>query len=68
MKNLLNQFADEAPALFESMKEGAPLDLRVNLLKAKREEVMQDLAEHGVAAVETPMSPDGCAAHDKAPV
>ena len=41
------------------MKEGAPLDLRVNLLKAKREEVMQVLAEHGVQAVETPMSPDG---------
>ena len=58
-EKLLDQFGDEAPALFESMKESAPLDLRVNLLKAKREEVMQDLAEHGVAAVETPMSPDG---------
>ena len=58
-ERLNNQFGDEAPALFESMKEGAPLDLRVNLLKAKREDVMQELAEHGVQAVETPMSPDG---------
>ena len=58
-ERLNKQFGDEAPALFESMKEGAPLDLRVNLLKAKREEVMQELAEHGVQAVETPMSPDG---------
>ncbi len=58
-ERLLNQFGDEAVTLFESMKEGAPLDLRVNLLKAKREEVLAELAEHGVEAVPTPMSPDG---------
>ena len=55
---LKKQFADYE-ALFESMKEGAPLDLRVNLLKAKREEVLAELAEHGVEAFATPMSPDG---------
>ena len=58
-ERLNNQFGDEAPALFESMKEGAPLDLRVNLLKAKREDVLKELAEHGVQALETPLSPDG---------
>ncbi len=55
---LKKQFADYE-ALFESMKEGAPLDLRVNLLKAKRDEVLAELAEHGVEAFPTPMSPDG---------
>ena len=58
-ERLNEQFGDEAPALFESMKEGAPLDLRVNLLKAKREEVIAELTEHGVQALPTPMSPDG---------
>ena len=58
-ERLNEQFGDEAPALFESMKEGAPLDLRVNLLKAKREEVIAELTEHGVQALPTPMSRDG---------
>ncbi len=56
---LNNQFGDDAEALYESMKEGAPLDLRVNLLKARREEVLEALAEHGVEALPTPLSPDG---------
>lgn len=56
---LNKQFGEGANDLFESMKEGAPLDLRVNLLKAKREEVLDALAEHGVEAFETPLSPDG---------
>ena len=41
------------------MLEGAPLDLRVNLLKASREEVLQELAANGVEAYPTPFSPDG---------
>ena len=53
------QYGEAAAKLFEASLQGAPLDLRVNLLKAKREDVMQELAEHGVQAVETPMSPDG---------
>lgn len=57
-ERLSEQF-DDHEALFESMKEGAPLDLRVNLLKAKREDVMAEMAEHGVAAQPTPLSPDG---------
>lgn len=56
---LTKQFGEDAGALFESMKEGAPLDLRVNTLKAKREEVLAQLAEHGVEAVPTPLSPEG---------
>lgn len=56
---LNKQFGASVNDLFEAMKEGAPLDLRVNLLKAKREEVLQALAEHGVQAFETVLSPDG---------
>lgn len=52
------QYPDSA-ALYESMKEGAPLDLRVNLLKTTREEVLEELAKNGVEAHPTPMSPDG---------
>ncbi len=37
----------------------APLDLRVNLLKATREEALAALANAGLAAVETPLSPWG---------
>ena len=55
---LKSQFEDH-DALFESMKEGAPLDLRVNLLKAKREDVLAEMAEHGVQAMPTALSPDG---------
>ncbi len=56
---ILAQYPDDAEALFESMKEGAPLDLRVNLLKAKREEILVDLEQHGVRAEATPYSPEG---------
>ncbi|MEF9997234.1 MAG: RsmB/NOP family class I SAM-dependent RNA methyltransferase [Burkholderiaceae bacterium] len=49
----------DANALFESIKESAPLDLRVNLLKAKREEILEDLNSHGVRAEATPYSPEG---------
>lgn len=45
--------------LYRAMTEGAPLDLRVNLLKATREEVLAELAKNGVEALPTPLSPDG---------
>jgi 16S rRNA (cytosine967-C5)-methyltransferase len=37
----------------------APLDLRVNALKAKREEVQAALAEAGITAEPTPYAPWG---------
>lgn len=49
----------DAEALFESMKVGAPLDLRVNTLKAKREEILDDLAAHYVRAEACRYSPEG---------
>ena len=58
-ERLLKQFGEASSDLFEAMKEGAPLDLRVNTLKARREEVLEELAEHGVEAMPTPLSPEG---------
>jgi len=46
-------------ALAASMNEGAPLDLRANLLKAKREEVQATLKAAGIDAEPTPYSPWG---------
>ena len=45
--------------LVESLNQGAALDLRVNGLKAKREEVQALLAKAGIAARPTPHSPWG---------
>jgi 16S rRNA (cytosine967-C5)-methyltransferase len=55
------QLGDEAEfdALAASLNEPAPLDLRVNLLKAKREEVKARLTEAGFNAEDTPYSPWG---------
>jgi 16S rRNA (cytosine967-C5)-methyltransferase len=49
----------EFDALAASLNEPAPLDLRVNLLKAKREDVQAELAQEGIAAQPTPYSPWG---------
>ncbi len=46
-------------ALAASMSEGAALDLRVNTLKAKREEVQAQLKAAGIAAEPMPYSPWG---------
>lgn len=45
--------------LAQSLIEGAELDLRVNLLKAKRDEVQAALTEAGIESVPTPYSPWG---------
>ncbi|MBQ0931891.1 RsmB/NOP family class I SAM-dependent RNA methyltransferase [Ideonella sp. 4Y16] len=45
--------------LVEAMEQSAPLDLRVNLLKASRAEVLAELAEAGIPATATPHSPWG---------
>ena len=45
--------------LVNALSEQAPLDLRVNMVKAKREEVRAALAEAGIAAQPTPHSPWG---------
>lgn len=45
--------------LGQSLSEPAPLDLRVNTLRAKREEVIRALAADGLAATPTPYAPHG---------
>jgi 16S rRNA (cytosine967-C5)-methyltransferase len=45
--------------LVEALNQPATLDLRVNLLKAKRPEVLKQLAEAGITAQATPYSPWG---------
>ena len=46
-------------ALVDTFSGGAPLDLRVNEVKAKRDEVSAALAEAGLTAEPTPYSPIG---------
>jgi len=45
--------------LVTELAKPAPLDLRVNTLQARREDVQRQLAEAGVAAAATPYSPWG---------
>ncbi len=45
--------------LVRSLDEQAPLDLRVNTMKLKREQAQQSLAEAGIESVPTPHSPWG---------
>jgi 16S rRNA (cytosine967-C5)-methyltransferase len=52
------QYDDAAP-LLAALTESAPLDLRVNLIKSGRAEVLEELRAHHVAANETRFSPDG---------
>ncbi len=49
----------EILALGLSMQASAPLDLRVNSIKANRDEILQGLSAEGVTAVATPFSPYG---------
>ncbi|QNK73785.1 RsmB/NOP family class I SAM-dependent RNA methyltransferase [Variovorax sp. PAMC28562] len=53
------QLGDDFWRLAESLQQPAPLDLRVNVLIAKRPEVKAELKKAGIAAVETPFSPWG---------
>ncbi|HEY0858165.1 MAG TPA: RsmB/NOP family class I SAM-dependent RNA methyltransferase [Albitalea sp.] len=50
---------DEFWPLVDSLNQPAALDLRVNTLKAKRDEVQAALAQAGIEAVPTPYSPWG---------
>ncbi|MES2296926.1 MAG: RsmB/NOP family class I SAM-dependent RNA methyltransferase [Pseudomonadota bacterium] len=51
--------AAEALELAEALNQPAPLDLRVNSIKATRDEVVATLAEAPIAAVPTPFAPLG---------
>jgi len=45
--------------LVDSLAQGAPLDLRVNVLKEKRVETQKELAQAAIKSVATPYSPWG---------
>lgn len=49
----------ERDALARSLLQPAPLDLRINPLKARRPEILEQLEKHGIHAKETPYSPWG---------
>jgi 16S rRNA (cytosine967-C5)-methyltransferase len=53
------QVGDEFLALAAALNEPAPLDLRVNTLQAKREEVRKELRAAGIDSAPTPLSPWG---------
>lgn len=66
---VIEQYPD-AGALCEAMTQPAPLDLRVNLMKAKREAVMEALHGYrlgadGAQPEVTPFSPEGIRLHEK---
>jgi 16S rRNA (cytosine967-C5)-methyltransferase len=55
----------ETLSLAQTLNRPAPLDLRVNALKAKRDEVMSELAKAPIACEPTPYSPLGIRVHKK---
>lgn len=59
------QYGNEAQAIFTASCQSAPLDVRVNALKAKREAVLEEMLEHRVTAQAMPFSPDGIRLRDK---
>jgi 16S rRNA (cytosine967-C5)-methyltransferase len=56
---LQSELGDEFWPLVEALDQPAPLDLRVNTLKAKRDDVQRALAEAGVESQVMPYSPWG---------
>ena len=65
---LKETLGDDFWPLVQALNEAAPLDLRVNALKAKRDEVRQALADAGLAAEPTPHSPWGLRLQGKPPL
>ena len=56
---LREQVGDEFDALVASLNQPAPLDLRVNVLKAKRDAALAGLQKAGLTGAATPYSPLG---------
>ncbi len=56
---LQTQLGDDFWPLVAALDHAAPLDLRVNTMKMKRDEAEKALAEAGIAAAPTPFSPWG---------
>jgi 16S rRNA (cytosine967-C5)-methyltransferase len=59
---------EEILSLGHAMQQGAPLDIRVNTLLAKRDDVLQQLHEKNIEASLTPHSPIGIRLKKKIPI
>jgi 16S rRNA (cytosine967-C5)-methyltransferase len=65
-EKLVAQFGEaEALELADALNVPAPLDLRVNTMKANREDVIAELAQAPIAADATPYAPLGLRVHKK---
>jgi 16S rRNA (cytosine967-C5)-methyltransferase len=60
--------ADEALQISQAMLNAAPLDLRVNLARVVREEVIARLSDEGIDGAPTPYSPAGLRLEGKPPI
>ena len=66
---LLAQFGEaEALALSLALNLPAPVDMRVNTIKAKRDEVLARLTQEGFPCSVTPYSPSGLRRRERAPI
>ncbi len=62
-------YSDEAIlTIGQSMQQGAPLDIRVNTLLAKRDDILQLLHDKKIEAAVTPYSPVGIRLKEKIPL
>jgi len=68
LPHLQARFGETLAAEMAAMQGEASLDLRVNLLKANREQVQAALAAEGIEAVPTPLSPWGLRVAGRRPV
>ena len=68
LPHLQARFGADLKAELAALGTEAPLDLRVNLLKATREEAQAALAEEGIEATPTPHSPWGLRIAGRRPV
>ena len=68
LPHLRARFGAALPAEMAAMAREAPLDLRANLLRTTREQAQAALAEEGIAAVPTRLSPWGLRIEGRRPV
>jgi len=69
LERLLDQYGEEETrALAGALNQPATLDLRVNTLKAARDDAAACLAEEGLPAEATPFSPTGLRRRERAPL
>jgi 16S rRNA (cytosine967-C5)-methyltransferase len=64
-ERLKTEVAEDFWPLVNALNENAPLDLRVNTFKAKREQVVAEFAAAGIEVKPTPFSPWGLRAEGK---